>query len=107
MVLLPVVAIAQVKIPKGANKFTYWQFEYGENTDTSVITVLRDGDRITIVTPKPEGTLIQGYLRGLFSRQHHRHCHLPRQHLLLPHRLKPQRFGVESGEWKVADVGQQ
>ena len=27
MTLLPLVAVAQVKIPKGANEFTYWQIE--------------------------------------------------------------------------------
>ena len=61
LTVLPMIATAQVKIPKDANRFTYWQFEYGETTDTSVITVLRDGDRITIVTPSPEGELIPGY----------------------------------------------
>lgn len=33
--LLSLSATAQqVKIPKDANRFTYWQFEYGEKTDT-------------------------------------------------------------------------
>lgn len=59
--LLPMLASAQVKIPKNANRFTYWQFEYGERNDTSVITVHREGDVITIVTPQPEGKLIPGY----------------------------------------------
>ena len=58
---------AQVKIPKDANRFTYWQFEYGEKTDTTVITVERVGDVITIITPKPEGELIQGYCQTVTS----------------------------------------
>ena len=62
LALLPLVATAQnVKIPKGANVFTYHQIEYGEQNDTSVITVYREGDVITIVTPQPEGKLIPGY----------------------------------------------
>ena len=62
LALLPLVATAQnVKIPKGANEFTYWQIEYGERNDTSVVTVYREGDVITIVTPQPEGKLIPGY----------------------------------------------
>ena len=62
LALLPLVATAQnVKIPKGANEFTYHQIEYGEQNDTSVITVYRKGDVITIVTPQPEGRLIPGY----------------------------------------------
>ncbi|MDY6371598.1 MAG: peptide-N-glycosidase F-related protein [Bacteroidales bacterium] len=64
LALLPMLASAQVKIPKNANHFTYWQFEYGnERTDTTVITVLRDGDCITILTPEPEGEKIPGYCR--------------------------------------------
>ena len=60
--LLPLMAVGQqVKIPKDANRFTYWQLEYGEKTDTTVITVERVGDVITILTPKPHGELIQGY----------------------------------------------
>ena len=61
------IARAQVKIPKDANRFTYWQFEYGEKTDTTVITVERAGDVITIITPKPEGELIQGYCQTVTS----------------------------------------
>ena len=62
LALLPLVATAQnVEIPKGANEFTYHQIEYGERNDTSVITVYREGDVITIVTPQPEGKLIPGY----------------------------------------------
>ena len=65
--LLPVVAAAQVKIPKDANRFTYWQFEYGEKTDTTVITVERVGDVITIITPRPEGRLIEGFCQTVTS----------------------------------------
>ncbi len=54
-------ATAQVKIPKDANYFTYWQFEYGEKTDTSVITVQRDGNRVTIFSPALDGKPIEGY----------------------------------------------
>ena len=67
LVLLPLVATAQVKIPKDANEFTYWQFEYGDKTDTSVITVLRNGNTITIITPCPEGKLIDGYAQTVTS----------------------------------------
>ena len=59
--LLPLLAFAQVKIPKDANLFTYYQFEYGEKTDTTIIKVLRQGDCITIFTQQPQGELIQGY----------------------------------------------
>ncbi len=66
--LLPMVVTAQVKIPKGANRFTYWQFEYGEKTDTTVITVERNPDgSIVILTPKPEGELIPGYCQTVTS----------------------------------------
>ncbi len=62
LLLLPMVTTAQnVKIPKDANLFTYWQIEYGEQNDTSEITVHRDGDVITIVTQQPKGKLIPGY----------------------------------------------
>ena len=61
------MAGAQVKIPKDANYFTYWQLEYGEETDTTVITVRRDGDRITIVTQEPRGKKIQGYCQTVTS----------------------------------------
>ena len=61
LALLPLLSAAQVKIPKGANRFTYHQIEYGEHNDTTAITVLREGDVVTIVTPQPEGKLIPGY----------------------------------------------
>lgn len=67
LLLLPMVTVAQVKIPKNADRFTYWQFEYGEKTDTTVITVDRFGDVIVINTPKPEGDLIQGYCQTATS----------------------------------------
>ena len=60
-VLLPLMAAAQVKIPKDANKFTYWQLEYGEQNDTSEITIYRYGKTIYIHTPQPKGNLIPGY----------------------------------------------
>ena len=66
--MLPMVATAQnVKVPKGANVFTYHQIEYGERNDTSVVTVYREGDVITIVTPQPEGELIPGYAQTVTS----------------------------------------
>ena len=69
LVLLPVVATAQnVKIPKGANEFTYHQIEYGERNDTSIITVERNPDgSIVILNPKPEGKLIPGYCQTVTS----------------------------------------
>ena len=67
--LLPMVVGAQnVKIPKDANKFTYWQIEYGEQNDTTVITVERNPDgSIVILNPKPEGKLIPGYCQTVTS----------------------------------------
>lgn len=68
LALLPMLSIAQVKIPKDANRFTYWQFEYGEKTDTTVITVERNPDgAIVILTPTPKGKLIQGYCQTVTS----------------------------------------
>lgn len=69
LALLPLVATAQnVKIPKGANEFTYHQIEYGERNDTSIITVERNPDgSIVILTPKPEGKLIPGYCQTVTS----------------------------------------
>lgn len=62
MALLPLVATTQnVKIPKGANEFTYHQIEYGERNDTTEVYVHRDNDVVTIVTPQPKGKLIPGY----------------------------------------------
>ena len=66
--LLPMVVTAQVKIPKEANRFTYWQFEYGEKIDTTVITVERYPDgSIIILTPTPKGKLIPGYCQTVTS----------------------------------------
>ncbi|MBR4505829.1 MAG: hypothetical protein IKP21_03555 [Bacteroidales bacterium] len=62
LLLLPMMVGAQnVKIPKGANEFTYWQIEYSEQNDTTEVYVHRDGDVITIVTQQPKGKLIPGY----------------------------------------------
>ena len=61
LVALPFLAVAQVNIPKDANRFTYHQYDYGDRNDTTVVTVIRDGQRITILTPEPEGEKIQGY----------------------------------------------
>ena len=66
-VLLPLLAAAQVKIPKDANRFVYHQYDYGDVTDTTVITVLCEGSSITILTPEPEGEKIQGYCRTVTS----------------------------------------
>ncbi len=63
LLLSPLAGAAQVKVQKNANCFTYWQFEYGEETDTTTITVWRDGDCLTILTPEPEGEKIAGYCR--------------------------------------------
>ena len=66
--LLPLLVTAQVRIPKDANRFTYWQIEYGEQNDTTIITVERNPDgSIVILTPKPEGTLIPGYCQTVTS----------------------------------------
>lgn len=68
--LLGGTASAQnVKIPKNANQFTYWQFEYrNEGTDTTVITVERNPDgSIVIRTPQPKGELIPGYCQTVTS----------------------------------------
>lgn len=59
--LVALTATAQVKIPKGANEFTYWQIEYGEQNDTTEVYVHRDNDVVTIVTQQPKGKLIPGY----------------------------------------------
>ena len=68
LALLPLMAVAQVKIPKGANRFTYWQIEYGEQNDTTVITVECNPDgSILILTPEPEGKKIPGYCQTVTS----------------------------------------
>ena len=62
LLAVPLVAMAQnVKIPKDANRFTYWQFEYGEKTDTSCIEVWLNDCVASIETPGIEGTPVQGY----------------------------------------------
>ena len=66
--LSPFTLAQMVKIPKEANRFTYWQFEYGEKTDTSVITVERYPDgSIVILNSTPKGKLIQGYCQTVTS----------------------------------------
>ena len=61
LLLLPMMVGAQnVKIPKDANRFTYWQFEYGEKTDTSCIEVWLNDGVASIETPGIEGTPGQG-----------------------------------------------
>ena len=68
MALLPLMAVAQVKIPKGANRFTYWQIEYGEQNDTTLITVECNPDgSILILTPELEGKKIPGYCQTVTS----------------------------------------
>ena len=64
LTILPILLSAQMRIPKDANRFTYYQFEYGEQTDTTIVTVLRNGNRISILSPKPDGALIQGYAQS-------------------------------------------
>lgn len=62
LLAVPLVAMAQnVKILKDANRFTYWQFEYGEKTDTSCIEVWLNDGVASIETPGIEGTPVQGY----------------------------------------------
>ena len=56
-----VVVCAQTKIPRNANRFVYQQIEYGEDIDTSFVTVIRYGNFLEIHSPKPTGTLINGY----------------------------------------------
>jgi len=68
LALMPLMAIAQVKIPKNANRFIYHQYEYGEQTDTAIITVERYADgTIAILTTQPEGKMIQGYAKSVTS----------------------------------------
>ena len=66
--LVALTATAQVKIHKQDNRFVYEQYEYGEVTDTTVITVEHNPDgSIVILTPKPEGKLIPGYCQTVTS----------------------------------------
>ena len=57
---LPIVA-QQVKIPQSANHFTYWQIEYGEPNDTTVVTIERIGSAFRIVNRPLGGTPVPGY----------------------------------------------
>lgn len=61
LILLPLTTMGQMVYPTEANSFTYWQFDYGEKIDTTVISVWREGDRISISTKHPRGILIPGY----------------------------------------------
>jgi hypothetical protein len=58
---LPLLSVAQVKIPKDANRFVYHQYDYGEVTDTSCIEVWLNDCVAGIETPGIEGTPVQGY----------------------------------------------
>ena len=61
ILLLPIVAAAQVKLPKEANRFTYYQFDYGSQTDTTSIDLLRQG-QVVLIPPSPvEGRTIPGF----------------------------------------------
>ena len=63
LILLPLSAAAQkVKIPKEANTFTYWQFDYGEKIDTTVIFVQRFGAYTYVYTLHSlKDEFVQGY----------------------------------------------
>ncbi len=63
LILLPLSAAAQkVKIPKDANTFTYWQFDYGEKIDTTVIFVQRFGAYTYVYTLHSlKDEFVQGY----------------------------------------------
>ena len=61
LALLPLLSVAQVKIPKDANRFVYHQYDYGEVTDTSCIEVWLNDCVAGIETPGIEGTPVQGY----------------------------------------------
>ena len=61
LALLPLLSVAQVKIPKDANRFVYHQYDYGEVNDTSCIEVWLNDCVASIETPGIEGTPVQGY----------------------------------------------
>ena len=61
MLLIPFVATAQPKLTKDANRFTYHQFDYGSQTDTATIELLRFGNLVLIPASKPEGNAIPGF----------------------------------------------
>lgn len=63
LILLPLSAAAQkVKIPKDANTFTYWQFDYGEKIDTTVIFVQHFGAYTYVYTLHSlKDEFVQGY----------------------------------------------
>ena len=60
-VAVTTLAAAQTKIPRNANRFVYHQIDYGEQTDTTVVTVFRSGNTTEILTTPPDGKLIDGY----------------------------------------------
>ncbi len=71
LAMLPLLATAQVKIAKDANRFTYHQYDYGDVTDTTVVTVERVGDVITIFSSSakvgegdPKGGGVCRYIPG-------------------------------------------
>lgn len=59
--LIPLALTAQVKLPKDANRLTYYQFDYGDSRDTSQLTVFRQGKRVEIVSRALEGRPVEGY----------------------------------------------
>lgn len=60
-ILVAVYSIAQINVPRNANRFVYQEVEYGETIDTSYITVFCDGNIIEIQSSRPDGVLIDGY----------------------------------------------
>ena len=60
-ILVAVYSIAQINVPRNANRFVYQEVEYGETIDTSYITVFCDGNIIEIQSSRPDGELIDGY----------------------------------------------
>ena len=65
--LLPMAATAQVKIPKDANRFTYWQIDYGEQNDTSTLVVERTGNVVTLLPQRLGGDPVRGYAQTVTS----------------------------------------
>lgn len=54
-------ALAQDYPTSDNNHFIYHQYEYGSSIDTTVVTVIREGQTIQIKHPMPDGKLIAGY----------------------------------------------
>ncbi|MBR1784109.1 MAG: hypothetical protein IJ760_01560 [Bacteroidales bacterium] len=59
--LLPLAAGAQVRFNKSANRITYWQFDYGERTDTAEVVLEQRGGQVRIVPQEASGATIEGY----------------------------------------------